>query len=323
MAKYTTEVRSICESLAGLKESVGYSHVDETIEASRSKIFDFDFPIYDEDYRSVLETKILRHYYTREIGLETVGLWKHFLERRLNEIMPYYNKLYESEMIEFNPLFDTNLTTDRSKSGSGSDSANGSSNSMGSSADHFSRNLLDERDINKANTGTVSNAENGTGVRTNTGTVRTQGSGSRDEESWDKYSDTPQGAVTGLASDNYLTNARKVTDDVDTTNDETTTNNLSENTTTQQAGTITNNLLEVINDDVHKTGTTDRSLNTNSSTTNTNTKNFTSTESYLQHIVGKNSGTSYSKLLMEFRRTFLNIDMEIINNLSDLFLNLW
>ena len=57
------------------------------------------FPIFDENYRSVLETKILRHYYTREIGFETVGLWKHYLKTKLNEIMPKYNKLYEASIV--------------------------------------------------------------------------------------------------------------------------------------------------------------------------------------------------------------------------------
>ena len=56
MSKYTTEVRYICEHLAGETESVGSDNVDSVIEKSRTKIFDFDFPIYDETYRSVLET---------------------------------------------------------------------------------------------------------------------------------------------------------------------------------------------------------------------------------------------------------------------------
>ena len=100
MSKYTTEVRFICEHAAGFTESQDYNKIDQVIAGSLSSIFDFNFPIFDETYRTVLETKILRHYYTREIGLETVGLWKHFLCMRLNEIMPYYNKLYKSELLE-------------------------------------------------------------------------------------------------------------------------------------------------------------------------------------------------------------------------------
>lgn len=113
MSKYTTEVRYICEHYAGLDESVGYNSTLQTIEAARSHIFESDYPIFNEGYRSVLETKILRHFYTREIAAESVGLWKMWLNTRMNEIMPYYNQRYESEFIRFNPLYDTDLATSR------------------------------------------------------------------------------------------------------------------------------------------------------------------------------------------------------------------
>ena len=115
MSKYTTEVRYICEHYAGLEESVGYANVEEVINASVSKIFDFDFPIFDENYRIPLEVKILRHFYTREISEETVGLWKLKLHDKLMMIMPYYNKLYASELITFNPLH--NVDTARHNEG--------------------------------------------------------------------------------------------------------------------------------------------------------------------------------------------------------------
>ena len=115
MSKYTTEVRFLCEQSAGLVESVGYADIQGVLDACRDKVFDFEFPIFDENYRNVLEDKILKHYYTREIGAETVGLWKHWLNVRLNEIMPYYNKLYESELIKFNPMYDVDLETTHKK----------------------------------------------------------------------------------------------------------------------------------------------------------------------------------------------------------------
>ena len=39
MSKYTTELRFICESLAGLTESKGYDDVNNIIEAAAPKIF--------------------------------------------------------------------------------------------------------------------------------------------------------------------------------------------------------------------------------------------------------------------------------------------
>lgn len=110
MSKFTTEVRFICEVNAGLSESADGSRVETIIANSREKIFDFDYPIFDEAYRSVLETKILKHFYTREIGLETVGLWKLKLNTKMNEIMPYYNQLYTSTLMEIDPLYTTKLT---------------------------------------------------------------------------------------------------------------------------------------------------------------------------------------------------------------------
>ena len=65
MSKYTTEVRFLCESLTGHTDSVGYDDIDSVIEDALPIIFSFDFPIFDEEYRTVLETKIIRHYYTR------------------------------------------------------------------------------------------------------------------------------------------------------------------------------------------------------------------------------------------------------------------
>lgn len=110
MSKYTTEVRFICESEAGLKKSGGYNSVDDIITIASPKIFSFNYPIFDTNYKPVLEKKILKHYYTREIGEETVGLWKLRLDTKMNEIMPYYNQLYKSELLEFNPLYTHYIT---------------------------------------------------------------------------------------------------------------------------------------------------------------------------------------------------------------------
>lgn len=72
------------------------------------------YPIFDESYRNTLNNKIVTHYYFREIGLPTPDKFNFYLGMRMNEIMPYYNKLYESELIKFDPLI-TNLTTTNEK----------------------------------------------------------------------------------------------------------------------------------------------------------------------------------------------------------------
>lgn len=75
------------------------------------------YPIFDEDYRRALNSKIVEHYWFREIGLETPQLFKRFLNRRMNEIMPYYNQLYESTLLEFDPLSNHRMETRGESSG--------------------------------------------------------------------------------------------------------------------------------------------------------------------------------------------------------------
>ena len=242
MSKYTTEIRFICESKAGLSDSVGFNQIDDVISNSWNKIFD-NFPIFDESYRSVLCSKILKHYYTREISAETVGLWQLWLNTRMGEIMPYYNKLYESALLEFDPFKDTNYTRSHGGTFTGDTRRNGRS------------------DVSVDNSVTSNGTSNSKNL----------------------FSDTPQGAITNIENESYLTNATLIKDtDTNTTN-----------------------------------------TDGNSTTQNTETTGVTNTDNWIETIVGKQSTVSYSKLLQEFRDTFLNIDVMIINDLSDLFMNLW
>ena len=61
MSTYTTELRYILESYAGLDSSTEYPSIDKVIEKSRAKLFDFNYPIFDEQYRSHLESLICLH----------------------------------------------------------------------------------------------------------------------------------------------------------------------------------------------------------------------------------------------------------------------
>lgn len=69
------------------------------------------YPIFDETYRAGLNAKIKNHFMYREIGQETVDQFTFMLGRKLNEIMPYYNKLYDTEKITFDPLSTVDMST--------------------------------------------------------------------------------------------------------------------------------------------------------------------------------------------------------------------
>ena len=299
MSKYTTEVRYICEHFSGLSESVGYNNVEQVIKNCLTKVFDFNFPIFDESYRTVLETKILRHYYTREIGLETVGLWKLKLNTKLNEIMPFYNQLYKSELIEFNPLYDVELTRERKTEGKGTKDTENSE----------SRNGKNHADTSQSSSNTVT--ENGEDKGTVNGTSDGTQNQNTSGNATNMYSDTPQGAITDLQGGKYLTNAS-----VDSATN--TFAGASHDSTSQTSENTRNN---VTNTD----GSTDSSNDGEYSSNMDGYSNTTlsNTEDYLEHVFGSNGGESFSKRLNDYRATFINIDMMVINELEELFFGLW
>ena len=279
MSKYTTELRFICETSAGVTDSEGYTSTKEIIEKSRKKIFDFDYPIFDEKYRSVLETKIIMRYYTREIAAETVGLWKFWLDERMNRIMPYYNQLYKSELLDFNPLYDTDITTD-------------SNRKIKHEENSTDKNIRTDNLANKnTRTDNLSTENSHEDHDTDSGT----------NDNLTAYSDTPQNGLKGVTELNYLTNATKVNGSDNKKHD----NNGSYNT--KNTGTQV--------DDATQTGTV--------SNDGSGTKKYDNVDEYLEHVKGKRGTDSYSKILQEYRKTFLNIDQMVINNLSDLFMGVW
>lgn len=73
-----------------------------TIKELMKNNFDFqltEYPIFDESYRETLNNNILNHFYMCEIGFETAALFRFYLKQKMNEIMPYYNILYNNQKI--------------------------------------------------------------------------------------------------------------------------------------------------------------------------------------------------------------------------------
>ena len=84
-----------------LESIVNYGKDDKTkikdlAKVGRTKIFDFDYPLSDKISKEEFECMILNHYITRRIGFDTPTLFKIQLNVKLNEIMPMYNKMFDS-----------------------------------------------------------------------------------------------------------------------------------------------------------------------------------------------------------------------------------
>lgn len=390
MSKYTTEVRYICEVNSGLVQSAGFNDIQKILESSVDKIFNFDYPIFDESYRRPLNIKILRHFYTREIGAETVGEWKLYLQQTLEEIMPYYNQLYLSEIESINPLYNVDITTTREKTGDSTENASGHTTTNTNGNEH--RNEYGQTNKNKTGsdkddyTNTVKKTGTGTDTKTvdsqttekgkdvETGKSNTKHIGSDASEkkttanntnyqnevanNKDRYSDTPQGGLEGMNaidSNMYLTNARLVdntrnatTTDVssgkenykgsenytDNTTDSTTTNKTNQtNEKEKQSGTTKTTADETGKKTGTKTYNENETGSANKSATidseNNKLENHTentkinTTEQYLEHVKGYRGTKTFSEILIEWRKSFLNIDKMILDDLDDCFMQLW
>lgn len=275
MAVFTTELRTLCESTFGANKHLGGADVDHVIEGCWEQIFTSEWNTYDPTYKKILCRKILRHYWMREIGTETTDLFLHYLNTRMEEIMPYYNDLYKSATLEFNPLFDYDLQTTSKRT---SDGETASLSTV-------------------SGTDNLTGANNGTTSGSRTGKVTDKNSDTGQDVT--KFSDTPQGELSGVLNGNYLTSATVVDKSSSTNGDRST-----QDTTTE---TIEHNRTE---------------QRTNESTKN-DSGTAKTTEDYVLSVKGKSGGKSYSKMLTEFRDTLINIDKMIIDELHDLFMGLW
>lgn len=70
--------------------------VPQLSENGRSTIFNFDYPLSSKVNKEKFECMILNHFLQRRIGFETVTAFRIQLDVKLNEIMPFYNKMFDA-----------------------------------------------------------------------------------------------------------------------------------------------------------------------------------------------------------------------------------
>ena len=277
MSKYTTELRYLIES-----------NFDLGLD---------DYPIFDENYRELLNQKIINHYYFREIGMETAELFKRYLNQTMREIMPYYNQLYKSELLEFNPFYNVDKTVTADKNNN--------------RVSDFVGNVTGK---NQQTTGSENNQINNSKQQTTTA-ANSVGESIGNSTSTDKNknvaSDTPQGflSINSIDNNTYATTAEM--SNAESINNTKATSNNSENGITDQTTA----------DETKATANSESNATTKTDTANKTTSN--DFENYVNHVVGKSEGETYSEMLIKFRETFLNIDMMIIDELKTCFMMIY
>lgn len=280
MSKYTTEVRFICQNWTDDPNAT----VDAIITNAIPHIFNDWWDLSDQDHKLELEKKILRHYYTQEIGYETVGLWKLHLNQTLSEIMPKYSVLYDNLAHVKAKLFETADWTEETEGNTtGHNESNSTSGSTSSS----------ESTSHMTDNSTTHDASSSSNNADSTGS----------SEAWQKYNDTPQGRIDELDTDTYLTNATKNVSDSTGKNSSQTT---ADGTTT-----------------VSDTSDTSSTSKAKSDTTSNTAGDSTGSSNSTRHVSGKNSGGDYLSQYLNLQNQYNDIDQLVIADLQPLFMGLW
>ena len=223
----------------------------ETVELrelvqSGVNIWDFEYPSYYKgEQKTAFEKKVLDHFWTRQIGQETVGRFLLYFRRTVREIMPLYIQRYESVDLmknsEIRPL------------------------------DNY--NMIEEYEGENTDSGSVSGSSQGTDSMSG----ETGGASVRH--------DTPQNQLNiPLTPDGNMT--------------------LTHASEAEQT----------------------RGLNTSEASRTDQTSSESSSAGTSKHTLTRRGNigvTTYAQLLEGYRQTFLNIDMEVINELESCFLGVY
>lgn len=131
MATYTIELRKICD-IYGRDEVESwfknYNLEDYLTPTQIEQITKFN--VWSKDR---LATKIVDHYFMREIGYETPALFKHFANVYMKEIMERELPKIYSNFLEYDPLSNVDFTEEYTREIQGNNSNQGTSSSTSSS----------------------------------------------------------------------------------------------------------------------------------------------------------------------------------------------
>ena len=136
-------------TLYSLLESMCYTKgisckIIDIAKYTHEYVFDFEYPLSDKVDKSKFETDILNHFLMRRIGQETFTAFKLMLYNKLNEIMPFYNKLLDS-LEGWDLLNDGEIMTRTSENKSNTKSANYSNSQNDTTSDRRYSDMPDNR----------------------------------------------------------------------------------------------------------------------------------------------------------------------------------
>ena len=139
-----------------------------------------EFGIWSKDR---LARKIVDHYYMRESGFETIGLFKHYAKVTMQELMEKYLPLIYSASIKYDPLVNVdytetfNRTADTTNNGTSSSNSTSNSSSLGVNSDTPQGQITKSEILNGKYATNTAGSENESSINDTTNTNSTSNTG--------------------------------------------------------------------------------------------------------------------------------------------------
>lgn len=327
---------------------------DTVISASRSQLFNFLYPVPVAD-KEALEKFIMNRFILRRIGSGNVRKWRQMFKSKMQEIMPFYNNLLASEHLSYDPLINNDITTTDDATGTldttrdkrtdndyaytKSGETHNEHDNAGTHSNEYEKDGTTTTDISKSGTGTKDVETSGT----HSNQYSKSGTESGNTKELNRFLDTPQGDSSRVwetdaqghvvLSDYYITDVRGITTEANRSWSESGSDSGTTSGTTDEDTTFS----ETTDDDgtYHEEGSDSGSTTDTGESDGTYSETGSDQRDIVEHEVidtdttntNENyklgvSGISKSKLLSEYRETFLRIYNDIVAELEPLFYNL-
>lgn len=354
MATYTTPLRAIIEQPTQHRKDLT---LEQKIEVGRVVLFDFDYPMFDDRYKRVFERNFINNFYDREIGFETEYLFKRRLQNWLNINMGYYSELMRSETLKFDPFINsevhvthkkTNDETSKSDKNFGETTSKDVTDSTVTDEDTTKSTDIAEDENTTSDTtsnvrGDTSGESEGSTKTNSTSDTTTSGDTTQNSENFkrDIHTDTPDTRLAITTNDGNGTvgyastidesketgkQTSKTKGNEDTQTNSNTTTNDSTSTQSNQDETSSTLGTEKKQTDINEVGTRDETIDRiindmgKRDFDETTDASINTIEDFVQHRYGKIGVQTYSKMLIEYRQTFLRIEREIFEEMNQLFM---
>ena len=188
MAKYTFELRELFEPIKFNPPIFTRDQVEnffkdyelsDYLTPEQISVIN-EFGIWSKDK---LARKIVDHYYMRESGFETIGLFKHYAKVSMQEIMERYLPLIYSSSIKYDPLVNVdytetfNRTADTTNQGTSNSNSSSNSSTLGVNSDTPQGQINKQEILNGRYASTTGASENESSINDTTNTESTSNTG--------------------------------------------------------------------------------------------------------------------------------------------------